>query len=135
METLTLDAPTMYGDHHVLEVRRILLEMAGIKEVYASSCFGSIEVTFDATLLNADTIRTTLQQAGYTETMAIPIEPDTATTDNDDSSTPPYFRHTIAYKQTGSTVNFEQHVPSASRALWPCPGLGRVTKMGETDHA
>ncbi len=135
METLTLDAPTMYGDHHVLEVRRILLEMAGVEEVYASSCFGSIEVTFDPTVLNADTIKTTLQQAGYTETMAIPVEPDTATTTNDDSSTHPYFRHTIAYKQTGSTVNFEQHVPSASRALWPCPGLGRVTKMGETDHA
>ncbi len=135
METLTLGAPTMYGDHHVLEVRRILLEMAGITEVYASSCFGSIEITFDPTVVNADTIITTLQQAGYTETMAIPIEPDTVTTANDHVSTPTYFRHTVAYKQTGSTVNFEQHVPSASRALWPCPGLGRVTKMGETDHA
>lgn len=132
---LTLDAPTMYGDHHVLEVRRILLEMSGITEVYASSCFGSIEITFDSTVLDADTIKTTLRQAGYAGTMAIPVESGSATTTNDDSSTPAYFRHTIAYKQTGLTVNFEQHVPSADQALWPCPGLGRVTKMGETDHA
>ncbi len=133
METIILDAPTMYGDHHVLEVRRILLEMRGITEVYASSCFGTIEISFDPTVLDADTIKTTLQQAGYTETMAIPVE--NATTTNDDFSSPPYFRHTIAYKQTGSTINFEQHVPSAAHALWPCPGLGKVHKMGETDHA
>ena len=30
MEIITLDVPAMYGDHHVVEVRRILLEISGV---------------------------------------------------------------------------------------------------------
>jgi hypothetical protein len=36
VENLTLELPALYADHHVLEVRRILQEMPGISEVYAS---------------------------------------------------------------------------------------------------
>jgi hypothetical protein len=39
MNTLTLELPAIYGDHHVLEVRRILFELPGIEDVYASSNF------------------------------------------------------------------------------------------------
>ena len=39
MKTLSLELPAMYGDHHVIEVRRILLEIDGVKDVYASSSF------------------------------------------------------------------------------------------------
>ena len=35
MEVLTLELPAMYGDHHVVEVRRILLEIPGVDNVYA----------------------------------------------------------------------------------------------------
>ena len=37
----------MYGDHHVVEVRRLLLEMPGVTDVYASSSFQVVEVAFD----------------------------------------------------------------------------------------
>ncbi len=60
MEKYTLDLPTMYGDHHVLEVRRILLEIPGIQDVYASSAFRAVEVTYDpAEVISGDIHRQT----------------------------------------------------------------------------
>ena len=47
METTTYEIPSMYGDHHVIEVRRILQLIPGVEEVYASSAFQAVEVTFD----------------------------------------------------------------------------------------
>ena len=49
MEKITVDLPTMYGDHHVTDVRRILLALPGVEDVYASSAFRLVEVTFDPT--------------------------------------------------------------------------------------
>jgi len=40
METLTLDLPSMYADHHVLRVRDALSALKGVKDVYAT---GEIE--------------------------------------------------------------------------------------------
>ena len=56
MEKITISAPAMYGDHHVVEVRRILLETPGVEDVYASSCFQAVEVTFDPTRVSIDEI-------------------------------------------------------------------------------
>ena len=47
MENMLINIPAMYADHHVQEVRRLLLEIAGIEDVYASSCFQTVEVTFE----------------------------------------------------------------------------------------
>ena len=47
METKAFEAPALYGDHHVSEVQSILKELPGIEDVYASSAFQAIEVTFD----------------------------------------------------------------------------------------
>ena len=44
MEEVQIHVPAMYGDHHVLEVRRILLELPGVLDVYASSCFQTVQV-------------------------------------------------------------------------------------------
>jgi hypothetical protein len=48
VENLTLELPALYADHHVLEVRRILQEMPGISEVYASSAYQMVDVRFDS---------------------------------------------------------------------------------------
>ena len=53
MDTLTLEVKTMYGDHHVVEVRRILLGLPGVEDVYASSSFRVVEVTYDPGKVNA----------------------------------------------------------------------------------
>ena len=39
MNKVTIDLPSMYGDHHVQEVRRLLFDLDGVEEVYASSAF------------------------------------------------------------------------------------------------
>jgi len=37
MKTKVIELPALFGDHHVTEVRRILNEIQGVKDVYASS--------------------------------------------------------------------------------------------------
>jgi len=37
MEVLSLELPAMYGDHHVVEVRRLLFELPGVN-VWRPSC-------------------------------------------------------------------------------------------------
>jgi copper chaperone CopZ len=128
METCILDLPTMYGDHHVIEVRHILLAMTGIKEVYASSSFQVVELTYDPAQIDAATIIERLTEAGYLGEMTLPVETGQAVIQGSDQIT--YFRHTAAYHQTGRVISFGQTVNFAGRALWPCPGLGTI-KEGE----
>ncbi len=129
METLTLDLPTMYGDHHVIEVRRILLETPGVQDVYASSAFHAVEVTFDPAQTSADALRAKLEEAGYSGELPIPVEdtePATEQVGNDG-----YFRHSAAFESTGNVVSFAHHVAHSGRPLWPCPGLGPLSVMDE----
>lgn len=65
MELITLEVPKMYADHHVLTVRELLLELEGIEEVYASSAWKQVRVTFDPDQLEAASIESALQEAGY----------------------------------------------------------------------
>ena len=129
MEKLTLEVPTMYGDHHVLEVRRLLLELPGVSEVYASSAFQVVEITYDPAQIDAEQITAPLKEAGYLEPLPIPSESAEAAYQSTGSST--YFRRTAAYAQTGQVVSFAQSVDYAGRPLWPCPGMGPVKIMDE----
>jgi hypothetical protein len=116
METLTLELPAMFGDHHVIEVRRILLELSGIENVYASSSFQLVEVSYDP------------EAAGYYGEMPIPIESGAPSYQQEGST---YFRHTEVYENTRQVISFAQKVDAASRPLWPCPGVGAIKKMEE----
>ena len=121
MQKFTLDLPAMYGDHHVSEVRRILLELPGVADVYASSCFQVAEVTYDPARVDAGVITARLDQAGYLGGLAAPRETGEATNSPDRSKA--FFRHTTAYQQTGRIIGFAQTVGYTGRALWPCPGM------------
>ena len=121
MEKYTIDLPGMYGDHHVTEVRRILLEMPGVAEVYASSCFHVAEVTFDPSRISSDAIITRLDKAGYLGELAVPHETGEADISSDERAI--FSRHTIAFQQTGRVIGFTQNVAYTGRALWPCPGM------------
>jgi len=125
METLTLSRPALYGDHHVIEVRRILLAMPGVQDIYASSAFQLVEITYDPQQIDPDTITARLGEAGYLESLELPSE----TGNNPGQST--YFRHTTAYAEVGRVVSFAQGVETTGRALWPCPGLGVITDEGK----
>jgi len=129
METLTLELPAMYGDHHVVEVRRLLFEMPGVTDVYASSSFRAAEITFDPAQVDVVTIKARLEEAGYLGELDLPMESGEPATERGASGSVSYFRHTAAHESVGSTVSFAQQVPFSGRPLWPCPGMGTLKKI------
>jgi copper chaperone CopZ len=132
MASFSLELPSMYGDHHVIEVRRILLEMDGVSDVYASSGFQVVEVEYNSKKTPKKDLIAALEKAGYTSDFDIPEESSLPANENRDIT---YFRHTEASEQTGNTVSFEQAVRVQRSPLWPCPGMGAVkTKTLEVDQ-
>lgn len=129
MNTITLDLPTMFGDHHVVEVRRLLFEMKGVDEVYASSAFRVIEVTFNEDQVTIEQIKDTLDGAGYLGEIPIPVELSVAVNQRAEGEKS-YFRHTAAFEQVKG-VSFGQNMPISGRPLWPCPGMGPNKEMDE----
>ena len=123
METKAFEAPALYGDHHVSEVQRILKELPGVDDVYASSAFQAIEVRFDEKKINADKIAARLEEAGYLGDMPILAETGVAVEKKEGDGV---FRHTATYETVKKTISFAQTVQHQSRPLWPCPGLGAV---------
>jgi excisionase family DNA binding protein len=131
MEKAAIAVPAMYGDHHVLEVRRILLAMPGIEEVYASSSFHTVQVSYDPAKVSVEEVKSKLDEAGYLDELPVPAE--TATPANEaNGKDKPFFRHTSAFEQGRQTIGFEQNVGYAGRPLWSCPGIG-VIKATELD--
>jgi copper chaperone CopZ len=128
MEIKSFQAPALYGDHHVSEVRRILLELTGVEEVYASSAFQIIEATFDPAKIKAEQIEACLQEAGYLGEIPMLVETGIAVEKVGNDA---FFRHTATYETIKSTVSFAQRVDYSGRPLWPCPGLGPVKMVDE----
>jgi copper chaperone CopZ len=130
MEVLTLELPAMYGDHHVVEVRRILLDIPGVEDVYASSGFRAAEITFDPKKVDAEEIKAKLDDAGYIGELPIPVEihGESAATGNGRKD---FFRHTTTYETTSHVVGFGQKVNCEGRPLWPCPGVLPLTGIDE----
>ncbi len=126
----TLELPALYGDHHVVEVRRILLALPGVASVYASSCFHVVEVEFEPSQVSEAQITGALDAAGYLGELDIPVETGMpANTAN--KGEPAFFRHAAVFEQVKSSVSFGQYVSNSGRPLWQCPGLGVIKKMEE----
>ncbi len=121
MASLSLELPSMYGDHHVINVRQILLALEGVKEVYASSGFQVVEVEFDGKKTSKKDLTAALEKAGYTGEFQMPEELPIPANEQRVSA---FFRHTEASEHTGNTVGFEQTVRYQRSPLWPCPGMG-----------
>ena len=132
MEVITLELPAMYGDHHVIEVRRLLMEIPGVDDVYASSGFRAAEITYDPEKVNAEDIQGKLNKAGYIGELPIPeeIPAESASTGGEKKG---FFRHTAAFETTNKVVSFGQTVNYEGRALWPCPGMAPLTGMVEEE--
>jgi excisionase family DNA binding protein len=126
MQKTSVNVPAMYGDHHVLEVRNILLAMPGIEEVNASSCFHTVEVVYDPTKVSDDEIEARLGEAGYLDELTVPVETGIAVSQDAQRDKDIFFRHATAYEQAKQMVSFGQNVGYAGRPLWPCPGMGLI---------
>ena len=127
MKTYQVDLPAMYGDHHVTEVRRIIGELPGIEDLYASSAFHFLKVSYDEAQTSEEDIQAKLDEAGYTGELLIPQETSIPATENNGDS---LFRHTAAFAQTRQ-ISFHQDTGATGRALWPCPGMGPIKKVEE----
>ena len=127
MNTFSIELPALYGDHHVTEVRKLLLELPGVDDVYASSSFRVVEVSYDPTKVSAEVITKKLDEAGYLGELPIPAESGQAEYGRGNGQT--YFRHTSVYENTRQTVSFAQSVSYSGRPLWPCPGMGPIRSM------
>ena len=131
MEVVTIELPAMYGDHHVQDVRRILLDLPGVEEVYASSGFRAAEISYNPDKISLDEIKSKLDKAGYIGELPIPVESGVAAYDGGGGGTKAFFRHTEAFEQTNRVVSFGQSVNYEGRALWPCPGMEPLTSIDE----
>lgn len=134
MAKLNLELPTMYGDHHVTEVRHILQGIPGVEDIYASSAFQVVEVTYDPGKVNDLEIELKLDEAGYLSEWSVPVEAGTAPYGKGDQ--PAEFRHTAVYETTRQVVSFARQVKGietihSGRPLWNCPGMGVIKKMEE----
>ncbi|MDO9349172.1 MAG: heavy-metal-associated domain-containing protein [Anaerolineales bacterium] len=128
MRTKSFDVPAMYGDHHVSDVRRILLGIPGVKDVYASSAFHIVEVVYDENISTDLSIQSKLGDAGYLGDWAFQAEAGKAV-GTDGGGT--FMRHTAVYEQTKKVVSFTQNVGFQGRPLWPCPGMGPIKSIAE----
>jgi copper chaperone CopZ len=122
MKTVVIDLPAMFGDHHVTEVRRLLLEIPGVSDVYASSSFQVAEVSFDEKEASEKALKDVLSEAGYMG--ELPIEVEKPGSNLGESEDAPFYRNSSAFTQTKLNVSFTQSVPFGGRPLWPCPGMG-----------
>ncbi|MDH7484789.1 MAG: heavy-metal-associated domain-containing protein [Anaerolineae bacterium] len=65
MEKVILDVPTLWADHHVLRVREALFQLEGIQDVYASSAWRQVLVTYDGGKIDQTAVEKALAEAGY----------------------------------------------------------------------
>ena len=127
---ITFETPALYGDHHVQEVRRLLLDLPGVVEVYASSAFRAVEVTYDPDKVEEKAISDELDQSGYLGEWELPVEADASTYLESDRSQS-YFRHTQVFETSRQVVSFSQSVNYSGRPLWHCPGFGVIKTVME----
>jgi hypothetical protein len=127
MTSFVLDVPAMYADHHVLEVRRLLLDLPGVEAVEASSAFRAVEVAL-GNGTTEDDVRRVLDEAGYLAELEMPAESGNPAAGPQGDT---YFRHSSAYESAGDAISFGQDVLQVGRPLWPCPGFGPPRTMQE----
>lgn len=65
MEKVALEVPTLWADHHVLKVLGVLNRLEGVEDVYASSAWKQVLVTYDDAEIDQATVEKALAEAGY----------------------------------------------------------------------
>lgn len=127
MRKVTFDTPAIYGDHHVKEVRQILAQIPGVQDIYASSAFHIVEVTYDETLVTEADLAARLDAAGYFGDFLFAQERGVAASIEGERGRS-FFRHTQVFETTRQVVSFSQNVNTMGRPLWNCPGFGVIKK-------
>lgn len=116
MDEMQIELPAMFGDHHVLAVRAILLEMAGVETVWASAAWRTVTVRYDPAKVTPAQIEARLAEEGYTQPAPVPVL-------NPEADAGPRYSSTL--NETTKTMGFAQRIAPVAdaRPLWPCPGM------------
>jgi hypothetical protein len=128
MKSLVLDVPRMFGDHHVVEVRRILAEIPGVETINATSAFRAVQIDYDPEKTSEDAMTKALDAAGYVGDLDVPEETGAPTAEADGER---YFRHTEAFESVADVISFGQEVAPSAGPQWSCPGMRAVRTMDE----
>jgi len=128
MTSVAIDVPLMYADHHVVEVRRILLKAPGVNAVDASSAFHVVKIEYDPDKTSEDALKQILDENGYLGNLQVPLESGKPAVGSDGDA---YFRHSTAHESAGSAISFGQEIAASKKPLWPCPGMGPAPTMDE----
>lgn len=122
MERLTLELPTMYGDHHVVEVRALLAGLPGVRPLVASAAWQKVVVEFDPAQITPAAIAAALAARGYTtDPVGVP------------AISARHGEYTEFALGPGSIEQFIEKVPAWS-PLGPCPGFS-VRQPGDVHPA
>jgi copper chaperone CopZ len=115
MERLSLTLPALYGDHHVVAVRRVLDALPGVSEIRVTPASHAVSLRFDPARQTAAGIEAALAAAGYR----------TGDPEREFASAGPAApRHTAV---AAGTLSFSHEPPAwEGRPLWPCPGFDRT---------
>jgi copper chaperone CopZ len=125
MEKVTLNVPGMYGDHHVLAVRDLLGKLPGVENIYATSAFKQVVVTFDPTKSKPADFEKVLKAEGYMESEARPDITDTIKAQRHGGS------QFVVASGIAETVRFEAPpVNWGAGGPRPCPGFEFRTFAG-----
>ncbi|MGD2105473.1 MAG: hypothetical protein PVJ55_10235 [Anaerolineae bacterium] len=65
MEKVVFEVPSLWADHHVLRLRDALGKLEGVEEIYASSAWKQVMVTYDSDKLDGAAIQDAMAEAGY----------------------------------------------------------------------
>lgn len=129
-EKLIVPLMSLYGDHHVIEVRRILLNIPGVSSVNASSAFQVVEIAYDPAQVEPATLTTRLEEAGYLQDWGVPTENGAPSSQAERTA---FSRHTSVFHQPGHPVRFAQPVDKVNWGLWPCPGMDPIKPMDDRE--
>lgn len=124
----TIKLPALYGDHHVLEVRKLLMGVSGVESVYASSAFQLAEIETNASVTKDELLKV-LEDAGYLGELPVNAEIEISPVEAGGKSK--VFRHSSLYKQTRQAISFTQEVDNSGKTLWPCPGMGPIESLDD----
>lgn len=65
VETILIEVPGMYGDHHTSRVLQALAQLPGVENVWASAASKQVQVTFNPEAICPEQIMARLADAGY----------------------------------------------------------------------
>ena len=98
MKELILDVPLMFADHHVLKVRDALSSLDGTGDIYASSAWRQLMVSYDPDKLKPAAIEKALAKAGYPVGEETPVLIESSSIKRDPQWEKLAIRSTITYQ-------------------------------------